>query len=344
MKEFSPQISNLIQKNDRSEVMIVKTRSYPIEIMMLEAIVRRFPPHNPRKVEFKEKLMRKRAGYKGELTLDYYMSQIDHSNFMILQDLRIPHNGTHFQIDTLLISSTFILIIESKNYAGILEFYPEFNQLIRTLNGVQEAFPDPVIQTKIQASQLKSFLSKNHQFTLPPIKFLVAMSNSQAIIKNPTNNKEVSQKVCRTSSIAFRIKPLEEEYKNPTLSKKEIKKIVKLLLNSHTPFIPHLASMNLPLEDMIQGVECPQCNEFHMDRIHGTWVCKHCGHVSKEAHIPAIKDFFLLYGFKISNKQLRRFLLINSVYTGNRILQALDLLTTGSTKDRIYSPPKNFFE
>jgi hypothetical protein len=100
--------------------------------------------------------------------------------------------------------------------------------------------------------------------------------------------------------------------------------------------------MNLPLEDMIQGVQCPQCNKFHMDRMHGTWICKHCGHISKEAHIPAIKDFFLLHGFQISNKQLRSFLLINSVYTGNRILQALELLTAGSTKDRIYSTKKLF--
>ncbi|MBT2678936.1 NERD domain-containing protein [Bacillus sp. ISL-35] len=134
--------------------MIGKTREYPKEIMMLEAIVKRFSPEHYKKAVFEKKLYRKLAGYKGEKTLDYYISQIDHSEMLILQDLRIPINDTHFQLDTLIITPYFLLNIDSKYYAGTLTFLPEFNQLIRFHNDIEEVFADPILQARIQASQL----------------------------------------------------------------------------------------------------------------------------------------------------------------------------------------------
>lgn len=323
--------------------MIGKKREYPKEIMILEAIVRRFPPDDFKKAEFEKKLYRKRAGYKGEKTLDYFLEQVDHSQMVILHDLRIPINGTHFQIDTLIITPYFLLIIDSKNYAGTLIFLPEFNQLIRIQNEIEEVFADPILQTKIQASQLKAFLKKHH-ITPPPIENLVGVSNSQAIIKNPTNDKEVSYRVFRSANVAFKIPPFYQQHTKSLLTKNDMKKIARHLIKAHEPLIPDPKSMNLPFDKMVKGVQCPACEAFGMDYHQGKWTCKECGHKTADAHTQALKDFFLIYGPTITSKQFRDFMKIKSSSTAKRILLSMDLVFIGTYKGRSYSPGKRFFE
>ena len=323
--------------------MIGKTREYPKEIMILEAIVRRFPPDDFRKADFEKKLYRKRAGYKGEKTLDYYLEKIDHSEMVILQDLRIPINNTHFQIDTLIITPYFLLIIDSKNYAGTLIFLPEFNQLIRVQNDIEEVFPDPILQTKIQASQLKAFLKKHHVTPLP-IENLVAISNTQAIIKNPTNDKEVSYRVFRSANVAFKIPPFYKKHTQSHLSKNDMKRLARHLIKAHEPLIPDPKSMNLPFDRMNTGVQCPACEAFGMDYRQGKWTSLSCGHKTADAHIQALKDYFLIYGPSITSKQFREFTKVGSPSTAKRLLASMNLTFDGTTKGRTYFPGKSFFD
>ncbi|MBT2661999.1 NERD domain-containing protein [Bacillus sp. ISL-45] len=321
--------------------MIEKNRDFPREITVLKTILKRFSLNPQLKSELESKLSRKLAGYKGEKELDYHLSQFDHTKFYILHDLRIPHKNTHFQIDSLLISDNFMLIIDSKNYAGTLDFYPEFNYLLQTWNGIEKVYPDPILQTRTQASQLKSFLIKNH-FSPPPIEFLVSISNSQAIIRNPGNNQEVKMRVCKTPAVAYKIQSFNDKYHNEVLSTKEIRKITKLLLKSHEPYIPDISSMNLPMDQVQKGVQCPECRQIGMKKIYGNWVCKKCGHLSKDAHIDGLNDFFIIYGPAITSRQFSNFLNISSIHQSKRLLSALDLDSAGSTKGKIYTPGKNF--
>ncbi|WP_214907850.1 nuclease-related domain-containing protein [Bacillus sp. ISL-55] len=321
--------------------MIAKKRSMPKEVKVYEAIVRRLPLNHPRKAEFENKLSRKRAGFKGEKELDYHISQIDHSKLTILHDLRIPFNDTHFQIDSLLISNSLIIPIDSKYYAGTLEFYPEFNQMIQYLNDNEKVYPDPVLQTKIQARQLKAFLI-SHQYSPPPLEPFVAITHSQAIIKNPTQSKEISQRVFKSPGIFYKINPYLERYQKEIISDQEAKKIVKLLLKKHKPYIPDLKTLNISHVDIQKGVECPSCNTIGMEKFHSLWGCKRCGHTSKDAHVAALKDYFLINGQTITNGQFRDFLGISSIHQARRMLSQLDLNISGEKKGRVYTPGKSF--
>lgn len=323
------------------KLLIIKNRPIPKEIRVYQAIIRRFPVNHPRKAEFENKLSRKRAGYKGEKELDYHISQIDHSKLTILHDLRIPFNGTHFQIDSLLLSNSLFIPIDSKYYAGTLEFYPEFNQMIQYLNGIEKAYLDPILQAKTQARQLKAFL-KSQQFSPPPFEPLVAITYSQALIKNPTDNKEVSQRVFKSPGVFFKISPYLKKYRNEILTDQDVKKIAKLLMRKNTAYLPDLKAMNLPFDELQTGVECSSCNTLGMERIHGVWACKKCGHLSKDAHINALKDYYLIYGPSITNRQFRDFLNISSIHQSKRLLSSIDLESVGSKKGRVYTPGKNF--
>jgi hypothetical protein len=321
--------------------LIEKNRDFPREITVLKAILRRFTLNPQLQTDLESKLSRKSAGYKGEKELDYHLSQFDHTRFYILHDLIIPHNNTHFQIDSLLISETFMLVIDSKNFAGTLDFHPEFNYLLQTLNGIEKVYPDPILQTRTQAAQLKSFLIKNH-FSPPPIEFLVSISNSQAIIRNPGNHHDVRVRVGKTPAVAYKIQSFNDKYKNGVLSIKEIRKITKLLLKSHEPYIPDISSMNLPMDQVKKGVQCPECQQNGMKKIYGNLICEKCGHLSRDAHIEALRDFFIIFGPAITSRQFSDFLQISSIHQSKRLLLALDLDSSGSTKGRIYTPGKNF--
>lgn len=134
--------------------MIVKKRQLPLMILKLQSLLRRLPKNHPKIPYIEENLAKKMAGYRGEHSIDYPLSFLTFQNYFILHDLRLPHNDYFFQIDTLLISPKFILMLEVKNIAGKLFFDQEFHQLVRTLNDKEEVFPDPILQVKRHETQL----------------------------------------------------------------------------------------------------------------------------------------------------------------------------------------------
>ncbi|MBT2644032.1 NERD domain-containing protein [Bacillus sp. ISL-41] len=322
--------------------MIAKYRSISLEILIYDAVYRRLPDHHPRKSEFRSKLGRWKAAHKGETEVDYYLSLFPDDDLTIFQYLRLPHKNGHFQIDTLIISPSFIAIIESKNYAGTIVIDLELDQLLQTYDGIEKGYNNPILQAEIQSLHLKKWFI-NHQLPLAPIEIFATISNPQTIIKNPAFDKEAAYRICRAARIPFRISTLKSQYQKEKLTMKEIKKITRLLLKEHVPYVPDTNSLDLP-QDLITGVQCPHCNHFGMERIHGAWFCRHCGHTSTDAHIAAVKDYFLLNGFILTNRRLREFLHINSGDTITRILQSLNFPFTGGTKNRIYTPPEDFFK
>jgi hypothetical protein len=321
--------------------VIAKYRTVPIEILIFDAITRRLPDHHPRKSEFHSKLIRWKAGYKGEIEVDYYLSLFPDDDLTIFQYLRLPHKNGYFQIDTLIISPWFMVIIEAKNLAGTIEIDHELDQLLQTYDGMEKGYNNPILQAEIQSAHLKKWLTK-HQLPLPPLETFVTISNPQTIIKNPTNNKVVSYRTCRAARIPFKIATLKTQFNKEIYTKKDIKKVTRLLLKQHVPFVPDPKAMDIP-SDILTGVQCPYCSLFSMERMHGTWFCKSCGKTSKDAHIQAVKDYFLLNGPTLTNKNLREFLHINSEDTITRILHSMNLIFTGKTKNRTYSPPEDFF-
>ncbi|GAA1380988.1 hypothetical protein GCM10009597_35040 [Peribacillus frigoritolerans] len=61
-----------------------------------------------------------------------------------------------------------------------------------------------------------------------------------------------------------------------------------------------------------------------------------CQLSSKKAHIPALRDYFYLLSSTITNRQLRDFLSIASSSSATRILQSLNLTSSGVNKGRVY--------
>ncbi|MGO4888765.1 nuclease-related domain-containing protein [Anaerobacillus sp. MEB173] len=312
--------------------MIKKEQKPPLKIVTLEALLRRIPLNHPQREKITQELKRRKAGYRGEQLLNYHLSFLSPDKFMIFHDVRLTNDEKYyFQLDILLLTQYYCLILEVKNISGELYFDQNFNQLIRTSNEKSEAFEDPILQVKRQETQLQTWLAKNKLPSIPLHSFIV-ISNPATIIKTDPEYKSISKKVIHAASLPTKIEALDQYYKNEIVTSKELKKLSRLLLKHHTPFIPEL---QVQKSEILSGVHCPHCHTLSLIRYWGKWFCPCCKTMDKDAHLSALEDYSLLIGSTITNKQCRDFLHI-SYSVASKLLASLDLEYSGRLKGRKY--------
>ncbi|MTH54349.1 NERD domain-containing protein [Bacillus mangrovi] len=316
--------------------MIAKERKTPLYLLKLQALARRLPPDHPKYSAIQEEILKRTAGYKGELAADYQLTYADHKNLTILHDLRLPIQSRYFQIDSLVLTPCFVLILEIKNIAGTIHFDPAFNQFVRTKDGVETAFADPILQADRLEKHFGDWLETN-KFTKLPILDLVVISNPRTIIKTVSSYEHVLKKtVIHAGKLLSVVTEIQKTYKKRILTDKDLKRMVKTLNKQHTENNqPIMDRFEIKKSDIISGVFCQECGR-KTERIHGNWFCRLCKSKSKTAHLNAIDDYGLLIDSVISNKAAREFLGIPSSAGATRLLQSLNLKPSGKNKGRTY--------
>lgn len=338
-QEFHQKSRSILYPNPKGvfhNKMNVKERKPPHKLLQTEALLTRLqPPDHPKRQLIEQDLKKRKAGYKGELTVDYHLSFLTDKKYMIFNDLRLPMKPDHFQIDSLLVTPHYSLPIEIKNISGILTMDPEFNQLSKQFNGIETGYPDPITQANRQKFLLQKWFL-NNKLPCPPVEFLVVFSNPSTILKMAPGHKRIPpyDKMIHAQNIVREISRLNMQYTREVI---DLKKVKRLLLNQHRPkYSSILTNYQLPESDIIKGVQCEKCSQI-MIRKTGTWLCPNCHHLSKTAHLRAIQDYFLLIKPTITNQELRNFLNLSSQRSATLILQSLNLQTTGSTKGTVYT-------
>lgn len=322
--------------------MIKKQRQLPLSIQKLQALQRRIPEYHPKQPAIKESLAKRLAGYKGEQSIEYPLSFLSGKDFVVLNDVRLYDSKHYFQMDSLLLSKKCLIILEVKNMKGILYFDTTFHQLIRTLDGKQEAFPDPLLQVSRQEQQLKKWL-EIHQLPQLPLLSLVVISNPNTIIQSTPGNKEIAEKVIRSEFLPTKINMLQQKLQEEVVTDKELKKLTRKIEKYLSPLDKAiLEQFDLTKDDLIKGVFCPACGHLPLRREYGTWYCPHCFSKQKDAHISSIKDYQLLIGPAFTNSMMRDFLQISSTSLMTRLLQAMNLPYSGERKDRVYRLPTEY--
>lgn len=319
--------------------MIKKERRYPLSALSSEALLRRLPQNHEKRKLIERDLAKILAGYRGEQSLDYYLSFLDHEKHWIFHDLRLPfhQNGHFFQLDTLILTANFIIILEVKNIFGSITFDPDFHQLIRTFNDVEEAFPDPVTQVNHHKYQFSKWLNKHHFTNLLPIHTQVVISNPQTIIKSTSSKREFTQQIIRSSNLISKIHEIQKRHPNPILTTSDCKRFTRLLLKEHiNSQINILEKYHVPQSDLIKGIHCPNCSHIPVQKRGQKWYCPNCACTSNEALKQSLLDYFLLIRPTITNTQFREFMLIASTSITAKLLKSLNLPTSGSTRNMVY--------
>lgn len=319
--------------------LIEKERTYPIRLRKYEALMNRIIPNHPKLPLIEQDYKTWRAGYKGELQTDYRLSFLPEKGFHLFRDLRLADGDWYFQIDTLILTLRYILLIETKNHKGTLFFDKDSEQMIQTKDEKEKSYDHPLIQVKMQAWHLKRWL-KQYKFDVPPIYHLVVVSNSSTIIK--TNDRPLNKVIVKGDVLLNRVLQIDEFTQSVIFTDKEVRKLSKLLIKKHTPHHPDvLKPYSLTADDLRKGVQCPSCSTFGMKRERWFWLCPVCGQKSKTAHHKTLKEFFLLISPSINNQSCREFCTGITYKTSSDLLSSMHLPFTGSKKGRIYHIPKD---
>ncbi|WP_169802720.1 nuclease-related domain-containing protein [Neobacillus soli] len=321
--------------------MVIKERTIPLVILILQALCRRLPLNYPKYQQILEELGRRQAGYKGEVALDYYLRRLPIDKYLILHDLNLPDGDYNCQIDTLLLTPEFALIIEVKNMAGKLIFDTENEQFLQINNEKEKGYQYPVAQAERHQEYLRKLMAE-HKFPQVPIDYLVVISNNySSYVITGKNAHKVKPRVCKADVFNSKIKYFEKLYSEPVLSTKDLRKLSRLLVKMNTiPTNYILNKYEINKTDLITGVFGPACNHFPLIRKKQKWYCIKCGEYSNDAHIQALTDYFLLIDTKITNQQFREFAHLDSIDTAGRLLRSANLIQSGTKRMRTYSPVK----
>lgn len=309
--------------------MILKTRSEPLEIFQLENLLKRLPDTHLQLPHWTEKLRRISAGYNGELRVDSLWHEIDIPiPHYFIHDLFIQKEQSSHQMDTILVTNRFVLILEIKSISGLLNFDSATRQFSRTnKDGSIDGMRNPDDQVRRHEKWASHFLAAQ-KIKLPVIGAIVFTYPSSVI-----QSKAGKRIMIQSSGLPYLMDQLLANHQQEILTKKKTEFIARELLSLHSN--KPLALPTLPAS-FLKGVLCPECDGQCLSYIRKRWRCDICLFASVDAHVTALKQYRYLIGSTITNKEFRDFTGLSSVATSSKLLKSANLSYKGSYKDRVY--------
>lgn len=314
--------------------MILKRRSEPPEIFQLESLIQRTSIVHPLFPHWTEKLRRISAGFHGEQRVDNLWSEILLSlPHYLIHDLFIQKPKSSHQLDTLLVTNRFILLLEIKSISGQLNFDPQLRQFSRTnKDGSIDGMRNPDDQVRRHEGCVRNFL-KEKKISLPVVGVIIFTYPSSIVNSRPANRV-----VIQASGLPYLMDQLAAKYPHDVLNTRQTRRLADQFLQLHTD--PPLRELNVPAE-LRKGVLCGQCDEvLHYDK--RAWRCSRCSYKNPLAHLETLLQYRSLISHTISNREFREFTRLPSVSTASKMLTRSNMDYQGSFKDRIYLIPEVF--
>ncbi|MFJ7827775.1 nuclease-related domain-containing protein [Psychrobacillus sp. NPDC096623] len=297
----------------------------------LQMLGKRLNETHPQKEIIIAKAKAAKAGLHGERKISEVFEKYTFPfEYLLVENIGLNSNG-YFQMDAIFLTPYFLVILESKNINGKLFFKQNPAMLEReTAEGKIDVFESPEIQLSRNIYLLQEWLGK--QVMTIPIHGVIVLSNPKVRVIEPP--KKHSAILPQTIPVYLRNLPRENVYFDSGDMEKFCSQI-KVGQQAYIPF-PMCVRWGINPEDLRSGVCCENCNFHGMIKRKSGWICPSCGHFDKFAHEKAIRDWFMLISDTITNKQCRTFLHLESSEIAHRLLQSMNLIQTGTSRNRKY--------
>lgn len=166
-------------------------------------------------------------------------------------------------MDFILISSKFILILESKYYSDDLLFDETVHQVIQTKGEEFKVFEDPVLQAEEQAFQLTNWL-EYFGLSNVPIEYYVVMTNSNTRLRIESTNTHHASRVISLQRLPSLFRELSNEHDNH-LTVKQINHLSNQITHHNTPYLPDILKQNrIQPSELKRGNFCMNCGNLGM--------------------------------------------------------------------------------
>ncbi|MEK5146057.1 nuclease-related domain-containing protein [Psychrobacillus sp. FSL K6-4615] len=277
------------------------------------------------------------AGHYGELRVDRSIKEVQFpSEVHIIPDFHMKiHENRYIQVDTLIITSSYILIVEVKNIIGNIIFKTFPNQLIRTLDNETTAFNCPIIQLQRNQDGFQLWLNQT-QWKIPIYTVLVFASD-KAIIENAPKE----QTILFSKNLPLFIQKLNKL--PPLLTKAQYLKIKEILMRKNMHFVepPLCSKYEISTSELKKGVLCINCGN-RLNRIsERQWTCTACGINDKDPIPRNVEDLFTLMKHEVTMQECMDLLQLKSRYTLNYTFQKMKLIKTKKGNKTTYQKSNN---
>lgn len=311
----------------------MKERTIPIEIEGLHELLRRIPATDGKIKEYLlQQLARMEAGHRGEVKVDQKLMTLPmpYLHEVIPNFTTRNSYGSHYQLDTVLVTNRYVLYLEVKNIRGTIEFMTNPQQLKRTLEGKVDFMSCPLVQTKRNHQSLQ-YLIRQYHSKLPVFSAIVFTSSSATVLSQQHDVQIVYRR--QLDHYLGKLNTLPE-----ILDKPSFQKLVKKLKQATQNFHPEalVVRYNMDPASLRTGIFCTSC-EGHMVPATPSYKCSACHKTDPLSLRRTIRALFTILG---PHQQVRNFKHHMALSNKGPIIRSLKHIPTervGTTKNSMYT-------
>lgn len=308
----------------------LKERTAPHLLESLPRLMYRLPKKHLSYEDVVSDHYKVRAGFGGEQHVDRLLKRMRWPEPpVVIADLQLSERFC--QIDTVVLTPHFAMILEVKNYSGTLSFDEDsLHMTQRTRDGKFFGFNSPVTQAWNAREELLD-LFRRLSVSLPVYTAVVLPYSSTLIERAP---KEIP--VIYGYSLNRFLSTLPRTGR--PMPPEELARVGQLLIDRHTPFpkTDYSHVYQFELKDLKTGVLCDACGSPCMRQSERTHFCVRCQLVVLDGYSRVLDDWFEFVTPEITNRQCREFLGLKDKYAARYLLQKLGFASRGASVQRIY--------
>lgn len=308
-------------------------RPEPAEMAATTELLLRLPDTHFRDQQYYvQQLLAIEAGYRGECKLDRMLEMLPlPSLHKVFANYHTKSKvGFHYQIDTLIVTSRYILVIEVKNIRGHIRFESNPDRLLRTFEEQTDELRCPLSQTERNTDFIKKQV---HKFApnLPVIPIIVF---THATCRIRTTQHRI-QLLYRRQLETF----VERLNQKPSLlDKKQFQQLSRLFTSTDKNFLPEslLSRSGMQPDVLRKGIFCSTCRgDMLLTKTYYT--CATCGSIDTSALKRSITGLFGIVGPHLSVRNIKNHLNISQKDRVTRVLRSLTLTRRGNGRASTYT-------
>lgn len=173
-----------------------------------------------------------RAGFNGECHVDHFLKQVNFpESYAILKEVNLKSDAQSFiSIDTLIITRSFICVLEIKTIKGKLMFQSNPPQLLKDADGVITPLKCPEQQLNRNVKRLINWLDK--QGISLPIHSCIVLPYSKTHVALPPK----FAKIITGCDISSYMEELNEN--QPIISRETFDKLIGIISSNQISYLP----------------------------------------------------------------------------------------------------------